>query len=161
MSGDRYHITNQHQTCFITCTVVEWIDLFTRPIYKQIIVDSLNHCIQNNGLILNGWVLMSNHLHFAGRCPEPYRMSDFLRDFKKHTSKALANAVLTTTESRRECLPDYWRGLWISSLLKPEEAVGQTITKYGETITMRSIWQDWTSEKSFLHAWESRTCRYC
>jgi len=106
MSGDRYYITNQHQTYFITCTIVKWIDLFTRPVYKQIIVDSLNHCIKNKGLILNGWVLMTNHLHFAGRCEEPHRMSDFLRDFKKHTSKTLANAVLTTPESRREWLMD-------------------------------------------------------
>ena len=49
---------------------------------------------------------MTSHLHFAGRCEEPHRMSDFLRDFKKHTSKALANAVLTTPESRREWLMD-------------------------------------------------------
>jgi putative transposase len=49
---------------------------------------------------------MTNHLHFAGRCEEPHRMSDFLRDFKKHTSKALAKAVLTTPESRREWLMD-------------------------------------------------------
>ena len=49
---------------------------------------------------------MTNHLHFAGRCEEPHRMSDFLRDFKKHTSEALASAVLTTPESRREWLLD-------------------------------------------------------
>ena len=49
---------------------------------------------------------MSNHLHFVGRCTEPHRMSDFLRDFKKHTSKALAKAILTTAESRREWLID-------------------------------------------------------
>ncbi len=46
------------------------------------------------------------HLHFAGRCEEPHRMSDFLWDFKKHTSKTLANAVLRIPESRREWLMD-------------------------------------------------------
>ena len=106
MSGDKYYITNQHQSYYITCTIINWIDLFTRPFYQQIIVDSLNYCSINKGLKLNGWVLMSNHLHFAGRCEEPNRMSDFLRDFKKHTSKKLIAAIMETPESRREWLLD-------------------------------------------------------
>jgi putative transposase len=106
MSGDRYFITNQHQTYFITCTIVGWIDLFTRPVYKQIIVDSLNFCSLNKGLRLYGWVLMSNHIHLAGYCEEPHRMSDLLRDFKKFTSKQLIEAIQATPESRREWLLD-------------------------------------------------------
>ena len=109
MSGDRYCITDQHQTYFITCTIVDWIDLFTRPIYQEIIVDSLKYCIGHKGLVLNGWVLMSNHLHFAGRCEEPHYMSNFLRDFKKFTSKKLASAIIDTPESRREWLLDKFR----------------------------------------------------
>jgi putative transposase len=42
MSGDRYRITDQHQTYFVTCTIVDWIDLFTRKEYKDIIIDSLD-----------------------------------------------------------------------------------------------------------------------
>ena len=106
MGGSRYVITDQNQTYFITCTIVGWIDLFTRPEYKNIIVDSLNHCIENKGLILNGWVLMTNHIHFIGRCKEPNKMSDFLRDFKKFTSKRLAATIKEIPESRREWLLD-------------------------------------------------------
>lgn len=106
MSGDRYHITDQNQTYFITCTVVHWIDLFTRPVYKDIICDSLNYCIDHKGLCINGWVLMTNHLHFIGSCYDPFRMSDFLRDFKKFTSKKLADAILEINESRKEWLLD-------------------------------------------------------
>lgn len=106
MSGDRYFIIDQHQTYFITCTIVEWIDLFTRTHYKEIITDSLNHCIKAKGLKVNGWVLMTNHLHLLARCEEPHRMSDFLRDFKKFTSKKLVEAILNEPESRREWLLD-------------------------------------------------------
>ena len=106
MSGDRYFITNQHHTYFITCTLVAWVDLFTRPVYKEIVIDSLNFCVKHKHLKLNGWVLMSNHIHFVGRCEEPGRMSDFLRDFKKFTSKELAAAITTLPESRREWLLD-------------------------------------------------------
>lgn len=106
MSGDRYRITDQHQTYFITCTIVNWIDLFTRPEYKNVITDSLNYCTDQKGLVLNGWVLMTNHLHFIGRCDPPFKMSDFLRDFKKFTSKRLAELIIELPESRREWLLD-------------------------------------------------------
>ena len=106
MSGDRYFIRDQHQTYFITCTIVEWIDLFSRPCYKNTITDSLNYCIKAKALKVNGWVLMTNHLHILARCKEPHRMSDFLRDFKKFSSKRLAEAVIDEPETRRDRLLD-------------------------------------------------------
>lgn len=48
---------------FITITVVDWIDIFTRPKYKHIILDSLAYCQRKKGLKIYAWVLMSNHLH--------------------------------------------------------------------------------------------------
>jgi REP element-mobilizing transposase RayT len=87
MSGDRYFITEQHATYYLTFTVVEWVDIFTRPVYKEAIVESLNYCIANKGLECNAWVLMSNHLHLVCRALPPVRLSDIIRDFKKFTSK--------------------------------------------------------------------------
>jgi hypothetical protein len=43
MSGDRYKIADQEQTYFLTLTVIDWVDIFTRKDYKLIIVDSLNY----------------------------------------------------------------------------------------------------------------------
>ncbi len=109
MAGDRYFITDQHQTYFITCTVVKWVDIFTRDEYKKVIVDSLNYCIKEKGLVVNGWVLMTNHLHFIGYCKAPHRMSDFLRDFKKFTSKQILKTIQEIPESRRDWLLDKFR----------------------------------------------------
>jgi len=106
MAGDRYHITNQQDTYFITCTVIEWVDVFTRTIYKEIIVDAFKHCINQKGLVLNGWVIMTNHIHFIAHCKSPHNMSDFLRDFKKYTSKKLIIAIREFPESRRDWLLD-------------------------------------------------------
>ena len=50
MSGDRYFITDQNAAYFLTFTVVDWVDVFIRPVYKQIIVDALNFCIEKKGL---------------------------------------------------------------------------------------------------------------
>ena len=35
---------------FTTSTVIDWMDVFTRPAYKQIIVESLKYCQQQKGL---------------------------------------------------------------------------------------------------------------
>jgi putative transposase len=104
MSGDRYFITDQHATYFLTFTVVDWIDVFTRKDYKQIIVDSLNYCIESKNLECYAWVLMSNHLHLLARANAPGRLSDIIRDFKKFTSKKIIETIQDIGESRKEWL---------------------------------------------------------
>ena len=104
MSGDKYHITDQHATYFLTFTVVDWIDIFTRKDYKHIIVDSLNYCISNKGMECFAWVLMSNHMHLIVRAIPPARLSDIVRDFKKFTSKKIIDTIEVIGESRKEWL---------------------------------------------------------
>lgn len=86
--------------------MVQWLDIFTRREYRDIVVQSLQHSINHKGLDLYAWVIMSNHLHLAARCQDPHRMSDFLRDFKKFTSKEILKAIIEIPESRREFLLD-------------------------------------------------------
>ena len=88
---------------FVTDTVVDWVDIFTRPVYKHIIVDSLKYCQQHKGLIIYAWVLMSNHLHAIVGTTGENTLSDIWRDFKKFTSKEILNTLQTMpNESRRE-----------------------------------------------------------
>lgn len=102
MPGDRYFISDPHATM----TVVDWVDAFTRPRYKTILVDSLNYCTLEKGLLIYAWVLMSNHLHLIARTQVPHTMSDFLRDFKKFTSKKIVEAIRNEPESRRDWMLD-------------------------------------------------------
>ncbi len=106
MAGDAYRIQDQQGYYFLTLTIVQWIDLFTRRHYRDIIVDSLNHCVREKGLKLNAWVIMSNHIHLVGRVDTESGMSGFLRDFKKFTSKSIVRAIQEIPESRREWLLD-------------------------------------------------------
>jgi REP element-mobilizing transposase RayT len=92
---------------FITDTVVDWVDIFTRPLYKYIILEALQYCQQQKGLIIHAWVLMSNHLHTIVSCEENLKIGDIWRDFKKFTSKKiLATLKNDITESRREWMLD-------------------------------------------------------
>lgn len=106
MSGDKYLVQDQHATYYCTFTVIQWIDLFTRKEYKDILVDSLNFCVENKGLEIFSWVIMSNHVHIISRVKPSYRFSNFLRDFKKYTSKAIIKEMHRIHESRKEWLLD-------------------------------------------------------
>ncbi len=37
---------NLQDCSYLTFNVVDWIDVFIRPTYKQIIVDALNYCVE-------------------------------------------------------------------------------------------------------------------
>jgi len=102
MSGDRYLIRNQQAIHFLTFTVVGWIDVFTRRIYKDDITDSLNYCVANKGLIIYAWCLMSNHLHLVSAAQDNFKLTDVVRDFKKFTAKKIIDRVKNEPESRSE-----------------------------------------------------------
>ena len=104
--SDQYPIRDQNDTYFLTWTTVEWIDIFTRKEYRIILTENLNYCVAHKGLIVNAWVIMSNHVHLIARAKEGYRMSDILRDYKKFTSKAIADAIHEVPESRSRWLID-------------------------------------------------------
>ena len=102
MSADNYFITGQNGVYFLTFTVEDWIDVFTRKEYKVVVADSLNYCIANKGLEVFAWCLMSNHIHLVCRAKENDRISDIIRDFKKFTAKAILKMIEKEPESRRE-----------------------------------------------------------
>ena len=80
----KYKFHDQSQIYFVSFATVNFIDVFTRDIYRFIIVDSLKYCIGNKDLELYAWVIMSNHVHLIiGTRGEP--MENILRDLKKHT----------------------------------------------------------------------------
>lgn len=98
------HIQNRilGEVYFVTDTVVGWVDVFTRPSYKHIILDSLTYCQKNKGLIIYAWVLMSNHLHAIVGSAGENQVSDIWRDFKKFTSKEILNALKNDPQESRQ-----------------------------------------------------------
>jgi putative transposase len=88
---------------FVTDTVVDWVDIFSRPCYRHIIIESLQHCQKQKGLIIYAWVLMTNHMHMIVGSSGINKVSDIMRDFKKFTSKEILHVLqMDGTESRRE-----------------------------------------------------------
>ena len=102
--SEKYKFYNPNELYFITTTVVHFIDLFTRPALKHIIVDSLRHCQQHKGLVVYAWCLMPSHLHAVVSGKSTATLAEIMRDFKKYTSKQIVATLPQINESRRDWL---------------------------------------------------------
>lgn len=123
--SERYKVIDSTIPTFITPTIVDWVDLFTRPVYTEILDNSLNFCIKNKGLKVHAYVYMTNHLHLIVSS-EDEELQNIVRDFKKHTNKEFIKAVNDVGESRRE---------WLLNKFSYEAKRSKRAAKY-------KIWQD-------------------
>jgi len=84
MGRSRYKIFEPSAPHFVTCTVLHWIPVFTRPETVNILFSSLNF-LQTEGLKIYAYVVLENHLHMV------VQSDDLARDmarFKQFTAKA-------------------------------------------------------------------------
>jgi putative transposase len=97
-----YKIRDQEKLYFVSFATVNWIDVFTRQEYKDIVVDSIRYCIANKGLQVFSWCIMTNHVHLIIGSVDK-KMEDIIRDIKRHTSKTIIKAIINNPqESRKE-----------------------------------------------------------
>lgn len=97
----KHKVHNPQGVYFITCTIVGWVDLFIRPVYKDIIIKSLKHCIEHKGLNVHAYVIMTSHLHLMVSTKDGIALPSIMRDFKTFTSKQLIREVQLINESRK------------------------------------------------------------
>ena len=60
-----YHIKDPSALYFLTLTVIGWVDIFSRKIYRDMIIDNLDYCRKNKGLLLYAYVIDQkiNYIH--------------------------------------------------------------------------------------------------
>ncbi len=98
-----YQIKQQDELYFLTFQIVDWVDIFTRPVYRDIVIDSLKYAQENKGLQVFAYVVMSNHVHLVAQSSIGV-LSSTIRDIKKYTSKRIIETIESMPESRREWL---------------------------------------------------------
>ena len=121
MSTGGYKIWNKDGIHFITFAVVEWVDVFTRKEYRDIVLDSIRHCQAERGLVLYSWCLMSNHIHMVVSAKNA-DTSEILRDFKRFTSKKLVAAISDNVQESRKA--------WMLEIFKKAGAANSRNTGY-------------------------------
>ena len=136
--SEKYKFVDPGGTYFVTSTVVGWVDLFTRPELKHIIIESLRYCQKEKGLLIHGWCLMPSHLHMMiSTVDEP--LDGIMRDFKKFTAGEIIKSVNTVFESRKD---------WILSLFAD-------VADHVARVKNYKVWQDgnhpiWLSKPKLL-----------
>lgn len=96
-----YQIKDQSAPYFLTLQIVNWIDIFTKKTYRDIIIESLKFCQTEKHLEVYAFVIMSNHIHLILRSGMG-DLSGTLRDFKKFTSRKIIKSIDNPQESRRK-----------------------------------------------------------
>ncbi len=103
--SEKYKIRDQEKLYFVTFAVVQWIDVFTRVEYNDLLIANLKHCQEKKGLEIYGWCIMTNHIHLIVGQAGGIKIQDILRDFKKYTAVQLVKAIASSSqESRKEWL---------------------------------------------------------
>lgn len=105
-----YKFHNPEGLYFVSFAVVEWLDVFTRNEYKDILVESLSYCQKHKGMDIFAWCIMTNHVHLVFRSIDGLDPALLLGDFKRFTSKAIVKSIKENPkESRKEFLLEQFR----------------------------------------------------
>ena len=103
----KYKATEKDVAYFITITTVGWIDIFTRPRQKYVIINALKHCQKHKGLEIYAYCIMSSHIHLLCKASAYDLLANSIRDFKTFTSKKIIKTIVEHPESRREWMLDF------------------------------------------------------
>lgn len=98
----KYKFGGNDKLYFVTYTVINWIDVFIRDEYRQVLFDSWAYCKQHKGLEIYAYCIMTSHVHMIiGSNNKP--IADIIRDMKSFTSTQMRKAIENHEgESRKE-----------------------------------------------------------
>jgi len=108
------------------------MDVFVRPVYKEVIIKALNHFTDTQGLVIYAWCLMTSHIHLLVKTREGNCPAYFERDFKKFTTPEIIKALEMEMDPRKE---------WIM----------QRFEEFGKSLKKIEKFHLWQSCSSPLH----------
>ena len=86
MPRSRYRFGDNVYPHFLTCTIVAWLPVFTRPETVQIILDSWRFLQDRDRLMIFGYIILENHLHLIASSIE---LAKEIGDFKSYTARRI------------------------------------------------------------------------
>lgn len=90
---------------FVSFAVIDWLEVFLKDEYKDILINSLTYCQLNKGMEIAAWCIMTDHVHLVFRSIDKEHPAKLLGDFKRFTSKAIVKAIQKNpNEHRKEFL---------------------------------------------------------
>ena len=133
-----YKFHNPEGAYFVSFAVVEWIDVFTRNEYKNILLESLSFSQQNKAMEVFAWCIMTSHVHLVFRSAGDFKPEDLLGDFKRFTSRNIIQAIIENpNESRKE---------WLLEQFKKAAEQSSNVNKY----------QFWRHDNKPIELWSNK-----
>jgi REP-associated tyrosine transposase len=104
--SEKYKVRDQDRPYFITFAVEGWVDVFTRPMYKDIVYWILYDIVTKRKsyylCMVPIAIGMANHIHLiVGRRGE-MNIEEIIRDFKKFTSVHVCRAIENNQQESRK-----------------------------------------------------------
>ena len=86
MGRSRYKIYEPTHPHFVTCTILNWLPIFTRQESVELIMQSLKYLQREENLKLYAYVILENHLHLVVQSDD---IQKSMRHFKSFTAKEI------------------------------------------------------------------------
>ena len=90
MTRTRYRIFDDGYPYFLTCTILGWLPVFTRPEAVQVVFDSWNYLADEKDFRLYGYVILENHLHVVASAPD---LASAIKSFKMFTARRIIDLL--------------------------------------------------------------------
>ncbi len=87
---------------FVSFAVTDWIDVFSRRDYRDIVLDSLRFCQNEKGMEIFAWCIMTNHVHMVFRTTGTQKPDAVLGDMKRFTSVRIVEAIKVHPQESRK-----------------------------------------------------------
>lgn len=101
MINERTAVNTPEYYSFLTLSTVDCIDVFIRPVYKQVVVHTLNHFIEQRKLNVYAWCLMTNHLQLFAGPADGRSITEVEKEYKHFTTEKILEAIDAEPEVRR------------------------------------------------------------
>jgi len=90
MTRTRYRIFETEYPYFLTCTIVGWLPVFTRPEAVEIVLESWRYLQRERGMKLFGYAILENHLHMIASAPE---LGTAMQNYKSYTARRIVDLL--------------------------------------------------------------------
>ena len=131
MGRSRYKVLDPGTIHYMTCTIVNWLPVFTRPATVDVLMESFRHLQAQRGLRLYGYVVLENHMHWIASSED---LNRDIKHFKSYTAKEIVR-----------CLKE-WRAFTLLKQFSFYKAQSKTDRNY-------QIWQE-GSHPQEIQSWD-------
>jgi REP element-mobilizing transposase RayT len=90
MTRSRYRIYDNAYPHFMSCTIVGWLPVFTRPEMVEIVFDSWKYLGRERDFKIFAYVILENHLHLIAASP---KLGEDMGDFKSFTARQIVDRL--------------------------------------------------------------------